>query len=291
MLHTRTTLLVASVVIAGCRSTPVSGPVLQPIAATPSDDTRAKSIGPWILRPNHQPHTYHSISQTTVDEPSNSTIRQNTIEIVTTFTISLNQSHTPLTISGQVDTVTFSEQKQPLPKNQEFSLPLVFEGELAHTGLAISVKNSQGTAGTCSPSVSSILGDVHTVINTYPSRLTPSLTWRDSTLVTTCTPDRVPTTRRTIQIFRVVGESALKTTRVLLIQRLDSTYISGDGTQDNHQIHLEGAGTGTGNIYIDPDSGVILATQVSEDLEITVTNSGKSRHFIQKVTQTVKATN
>jgi len=290
MRSTRTSLLAASVVIAGCRSTTVPSPVLQPVAATASNDTSTKSIGSWVLIPNRQPHTYHSVSQTTVHEFSNSTTRQNTIEISTTFTISLDQTHTPLIISGRIDTVNFRPQNQPSPENK-VSLPLLFEGELSSTALTISTKNSQTTDRICSPSISSILGDLRAIVTIFPSHLTPGFTWKDSTLVTTCTTGGIPTARKTTQQFRVIGERIFNSTRAILLQRLDSTYVSGDGTEGNHQIHLEGAGTGTANFYINPITAVTLQTELSEKLEITVTNSGRTRHFIQEVTQKLETIN
>ncbi len=274
-MHRIQTLLFASVIIAGCRSTTVPSPVLQPTATASSNDTLTKSIGPWVLTPTRQLNTYHSISETTVHEVSNSTIHQNTIEISTTFTISLDQTHSPLTISGHIDTINFRLQ----------------EGELAPPVLTISMKKSQTPDGICSPFISSILGDLHAVVTIFPTRLVPSFTWKDSTLVTTCTTGGIPTTRRTIQQFTVVGERTFNTTRAVLLQRLDSTYISGDGAQSNHQIHLKGVGTGTANIYINPITAVTLGVDLSDKLEITITNSGRARHFIQEVTQKLQRTN
>lgn len=291
MLHTRNTLLATSVAIAGCRSTTVPNPVLQPVVTAADKDTSTKSTNFWVLAPSYQPHTYHSITQTTVKEFSNSTNRQNMIETTTIFTISLDQSRTPLIISGHIDTIRFHQQNQPSSESSPFTLPLLFDGELTPTALTINVKNSQVTDGICNPSIGSILGDLHAAITAYPLRLTPEFTWRDSTLVTTCTTGGIPTTKKTIQSFRVVGEKAFNATRALLLQRLDSTYISGDGSQNNHQIHLEGNGTGTANLYINPTAAVTLGVQLSEKLEITITNSGRMRHFIQEVTQRVELTN
>lgn len=291
MLLTRTTLLATSVAIAGCKSATVPSSVLQPVATAISNDTATKSTGLWVLTPNRQPHTYHSVSQTTVKELSSSTNRQNTIETGTTFTISLDQSRTPLIISGYIDTVRFRQQNQALSENDSFALPLLFEGQLTSTTLIISVKNSQVTDGACSPSISSILGDLRAVITAYPLRLTPGFIWRNSTVATTCTTGGILTTRKTVQSFRVIGERTFNTIRALLLQRVDSTYIVGDGAQGNHQIHLEGIGNGTANIYINPTVGVTLGVELSEKLEITIINSGKARHFIQEVTQRVEAKN
>jgi len=291
MRRTRTTLLAAVVAIAGCRLAKVPATVLQPVVTVPTSDTSAKSSDLWVLTPSRQPHAYHSISQTTVHELSEPVIHQNSIEVTTAFTISLDQSQTPLIISGHIDTVRFSPQNQLAPNNNSLTLPLFFEGELAPTALTITVKNPQLLDGPCSPLISSILSDLHAAVTIYPMHLTPGFTWRDSTLVTTCTAGGIPTTRKTIHSFRVVGERAFNTTRALLLHRLDSTYISGDGAEGNHQIHLEGIGTGTASIYISPVVALTLGIELSEKTEITITNSGKSRHFIQEVTQRLKATN
>jgi hypothetical protein len=291
MLRTRTTLLAATVVIAGCRTAKVPGTVLQPVATVPANDTSVKSGNLWVLTLSRQPHAYHSISQTTVHELPESAVPQNSIEVTTAFTISLDQSQTPLIISGQIDTVRFSPQNQLVPNNNSLTLPLLFEGELAPTTLTITVKNLQLLDGSCSPFISSILSDLHAAISIYPTHLTPGFTWRDSTLVTTCTTGGITTTRKTIQSFRMIGERAFNTTRALLLERLDSTYISGDGAKGNHQIHLEGIGTGTASIYISPVIAYTLAIELSEKTEIAITNSGKTRRFIQEVKQRLETTN
>jgi len=288
VLHIRTTLLASSVAIAGCRSTAVPNPVLQPAVIATASDTSTRST--WVLTPDHQPHTYHSVSQVTVKELSNSTNLQNTIETTTIFTISLNQSHTPLTISGHIDTVKIHRQNQSSTENSPFSLPLFFEGELNPLTLTVSIKNPEVT-DSCSPSISSILDDLHTLIISYPLRLARGFTWKDSTLVNTCTTDGIVTKRKTTQSFRVVGEKVFNTTRGLLLQRLDSTHISGDGSEHNHQIHIEGTGTGIANIYINPITTAALGAELVEKLEIAVTNSGKTRHFIQDIRQTLQALN
>src|SRR5437016_820762 len=97
MLRTRTALVTATIVIAaGCTPTKVPSAVLQPVVTASSNDASIKSNGPWALKPSRQPHTYQSISQTTVYELSNPLVHENSIEVATTFTISLDQSQTPL---------------------------------------------------------------------------------------------------------------------------------------------------------------------------------------------------
>lgn len=291
MIRNRTTLVAAIATIAGCRPAKVPSTVLEPVVTALTNDTSIKSVGPWVLTPTHQSHVYHSISQTTVHELSNPVIRQQSIEVTTAFTISVNQSKTLSIISGHIDTVRFNPQNQFAPDNNSLTLPLLFEGELAPTALTITVKNPQLMNGSCSPLISSILSDLHSAVTIYPLRLAPGFTWRDSTLFKTCTTGGIPTTRKTIHSFRVVGERAFNTTRALLLERLDSTYISGDGAEGNHQIHFEGIGTGTANIYISLTIAVILGVELSEKTEIAITNSGRTRHFIQEVTQRLKATN
>src|SRR5882762_7540843 len=112
MLRTRRTLLAATVVIAGCKSAKTPSPVLQPVVTTSANDTSIKPSSLWVLAPSRQPHAYHSISQTKVHELPEPTTYQNSIEVTTAFTISVNQSQTPLIISGHVDTIKFSPENQ-----------------------------------------------------------------------------------------------------------------------------------------------------------------------------------
>lgn len=291
MLRIYSTLFAAAIVITGCRPTRVPSTVPQPVTTSTANDTLSKSIGSWILTPTRQQHTYHSITQTTVRERIDPTGNQKSIERTTAFTISFNQLETSLNISGHIDTVRFSPQNQLEANDHLLTLPLSFEGELGPVALAITAGSPQRADGSCSAFISSILSDLHAVVAIYPMHLTPGLTWRDSTLVSTCTTGGVPTTRKTIQSFRVMGERAFNTTRALLIQRVDSTHITGDGTEGNHQVHLEGFGTTTANIYISTIAAVTLGVDLFEKTEIAITNSGKTRHFTQEVTQKLGITN
>lgn len=290
MFRTRTAFA-ATLLITACRTAKSPNEGLQPIVTAPANDTSIRADGPWALTPSNQPHTYLSISQTTIHESSDQAIQQTRIELTTVFTISLNQARTPFAIFGHIDTVKFSPENQLPPNNNPLTLPLLFEGQLLPTGLRITVKNPQFPDSPCSPLVSSILSDLHAAVVTYPMHLAPGFTWRDSTLITTCIPGGIPTTTRTVQSFRVIGESVFNLRRALLIQRMDSTYIHGDGPEGNHQIHLEGIGTGSANIYISPVITFTLGIELSEKTNIAITNSGKTHHFIQEVTQKLKATN
>jgi hypothetical protein len=134
--------------------------------------------------------------------------------------------------------------------------------------------------------VSAILSDIHAVMATYPARLRSGLTWKDSAVTTACIGKGVPTAARVVRLYQVLGETTHnKTGRAILIQRLDSTYISGEGTEENHQIHLEGTGSSISKIYIDLNTGLPLSTEVSQVSDITVNSSGKARRFSQGVTQ------
>ncbi len=128
--------------------------------------------------------------------------------------------------------------------------------------LTINTRNSQAADNICSPFISAILGDLRAVLTAFPSPLTPGFTWKDSTVVTTCTTAGILTTRKTLRQFKVVGERVFNAARVVLLQRLDSTSVTGNGIQDKHQIHLEGVGTGTANIYINPTAAVTLGVEL-----------------------------
>jgi hypothetical protein len=61
----------------------------------------------------------------------------------------------------------------------------------------------------------------------------------------------------------------------------------GNGAQDQHQIKLEGEGTGFSDITLDSATGTVLIVAVYQELKLTVISSGQSKHFTQRVKQQI----
>jgi hypothetical protein len=78
--------------------------------------------------------------------------------------------------------------------------------------------------------------------------------------------------------------------QVLEIRRSDQTRLSGDGSQGQHQVHIEGEGTGNSTILIDAITGVTTTLESQQELHIAVRTSGRIQNFVQTTKQMIQQT-
>jgi hypothetical protein len=62
---------------------------------------------------------------------------------------------------------------------------------------------------------------------------------------------------------------------------VDSIHAEGEGAQQQHHIMLSVSGTGAATYYVDTVTGHVLHLTVDQNVEVTVTASGKANHFNQ----------
>ena len=85
--------------------------------------------------------------------------------------------------------------------------------------------------------------------------------------------------------YTVAGERLYNNATVLMIQRVDSIRGEGDGAQQQHRIVLTAFGTGAATYYVDVATGHVVHLIVNQNVELTVTASGKASRFKQTATQ------
>jgi len=78
-----------------------------------------------------------------------------------------------------------------------------------------------------------------------------------------------------------MGESVYEGVRVLVVQRNDTIQAEGEGAQQQHRLMLSANGMGSATYYIDISSGRILHLSVGQDLDLSITASGRTTRFRQ----------
>ena len=283
--------LAITLLFTSCKSTTTLPPSLPPTSSTPNENLQ-NARGQWTLAPSYTAHDYRSVTRSFIRQTSNPSSHQDTIEQTIRFSITVDPTRTQSTISGHVDTVILQHRSLNFSSSDEgFSLPLTFTGVINPTAIKLELKNAQESQNNCNSQVSGILSDIRVGIMTYPVHLSSGLRWKDSTLTTGCIGINIPTTVRIASLYEVLGEITYGREQAVLVQRLDSIHISGEGAQENHQVHLNGSGTGSAKVYIDPNSGVVLATEISQVSDFDVTTSGVTHHFSQEVSQNIQKMN
>jgi hypothetical protein len=72
---------------------------------------------------------------------------------------------------------------------------------------------------------------------------------------------------------------------VLVIQRADSIHAEGEGAQQQHRLLLTAIGTGNATYYVDVRTSYVVHLTVNQDIDLTITTSGKANHFHQNAKQ------
>lgn len=199
--------------------------------------------------------------------------------------VSTNDSHEVLSLSVIADTVrytatvdSFSTTAQGLiGPVQPVVLPVQISGVMDSTtsepdSLVTSLSSS------CDPVQSSLSGDVRSLLIRVPTQLTLGLSWRDSTVRIACYAT-IPMKATVIRRFSVVGAAEYDGRNTVLIQRTDSINAHGEGRQQQHQLIVDVAGTGSASYHLSPEQSSVVRLTTNQDLNLAVRASGRTSRF------------
>jgi hypothetical protein len=158
---------------------------------------------------------------------------------------------------------------------QPVRLPVQLSGLQIDDSLTISTDT---TAEGCNPVSSALSADLHNLLVGFPVQLSPGSRWRDSLDLSTC-QGMIPTTVRIARSYVVSGEASYQGLPVVVVQRQDSVHAHGEGAQQQHRVILDASGTGSATYYLNPQNGFILRLNTEQNLDLTITTSGKINHF------------
>jgi hypothetical protein len=73
--------------------------------------------------------------------------------------------------------------------------------------------------------------------------------------------------------------------RALVVQRNDTIQAEGEGAQQQHHLSLRISGTGSAVYHLDAAAGRIMHLNVEQNLDLSITMSGKTSQFQQTTKQ------
>ena len=285
--YIRLTVLVG--ILSECASRTLTPDEIPSPQYPPTESTRlqptTQSRELWQFTPREQTQQYRSTTYSIIHQTSEPLHRADTLTLNTHITVNLNHLHLPPTISGYIDSIEITGTNRSNLQISEPGAKVLFNGIISANNLIISSPNSQLQ---CASSANSILGEVRTVLGAIPLQFSRFSTWTDSVSATVCSGAQIPTTLKSIRSYRVIGEETYAGISALLIQRKDSTEFTGSGPQEQHQIQVRGLGKGTSQIYLDIETGIMIAVVTTQKTQLIIKSSGWERHFTQDVSQKVK---
>jgi len=282
-MHQRTTSFISTLcLLAGCASpsiphpgTPIPSPsVPVPPAVPPSTKTWAFNYASGIVS--------YQISRSAAieSEPDSGPHSQ----------ISTNTTHESLKLESAGDTVHFTATIDSFSTTIQDSIsrphatqgPIQVIGSFLNDSLLIS--SDSLTTKDCNPAKSALMTDLHNLFVRIPAQLTQGTSWRDSVEVIGC-QGMIPTTTRTTRSYVAAGEATHQGYPVVLVQRVDTISVHGEGSQQQHRLVLDVTGTGTATYYLSPGEGHIVRLSTGQDLSLAITASGRTYHFKQSSKQ------
>ena len=131
----------------------------------------------------------------------------------------------------------------------------------------------------------SLLSSIRRAIFVPPKEVARGVSWTD-TITTTICHGMVPIMLAIVETFRPIGEISHRGFHSILIEHTARTTFSGEGSQDQHRVSLTGTGIGSGKLYLDPLSGLILESIGEERIALAIHSSGRKQQFTQLVNDT-----
>jgi hypothetical protein len=203
--------------------------------------------------------------------------------------ISTNSTHELITLEPAGDTIHFTATVDVFSATtqgvigpaQVMQLPVQLSGTFVGDSLKLA---NDSIAEGCSPVSSALSADLHNLLLRFPAQLSQGSSWGDSVELKAC-QGMVPTTVRIARSYVVSGEAAYQNQPVLLVQRSDMIQAHGEGAQQQHPLLLDAKGTGNATYYVSPKDGRIVRLTTGQDLDLTISVSGKIHRFKQNSKQ------
>ena len=280
--------------LTSCATGRVSQPESErPEVPTPVSKTAEHRLNHnWQFSFEHRLHTYLSTAYATIQTADSTQSELDTLTSVIRFVIDTDRSDMSAVVSGIIDRVDFTTGSRIGISSTKPQVPISFEGSLSPKSIELNLTTSTDTQPTvttpnCTNPNATVLGDIRTWLTILPQEITPGFKWADTVSTTTCSNPGISSALHVVRSYTVLGDTTYTGIEALVIRRTDTTKLDGVGAQGQHELTLIGKGTGLTTIYVDK-RGETLAVNSLQDLSLTVTASGRLRHFNQRVQQTIK---
>jgi hypothetical protein len=257
----------------GCAPSAVQRPV-QPTPLPPLPSPVPSTTGGWTINRSSGAISYQISRSAAIESQSDLSPHREISTNTAREHVTLDVAGDTIHFTAIIDTSSTTTQGIIGPV-QPVRLPVQLSGLQIDDSLTISTDT---TAEGCNPVSSALSADLHNLLVGFPVQLSPGSRWRDSLELSTC-QGMIPTTVRIARSYVVSGEASYQGLPVVVVQRRDSVRAHGEGAQQQHRVILDASGTGSATYYLNPQNGFILRLNTEQNLDLTITTSGKINHF------------
>jgi len=259
-------------------------PVPQPASASSMPTS-------WAFRYSAGTYRYTVQSSATIELATDTATHKVPVTTTTSYTLTVTPSaNGQLAVSGIADSLVVARGAE-IPAPQEDSSqghsPVPFSATITATGDVLGFQGAQALS--CDSAMDLRAAEARELFIGVPQSLSDSSQWDDSTSTTSCRGG-VPVTTRALHHYQVAGQFSFDGTPAIQLRRTSTISIAGSGTPEhrtNGTFALNGTGTSSATLYLDPQSGVFLGGSSTSRADIIITTARGQLPFHQEVQEEI----
>jgi len=201
------------------------------------------------------------------------------------YSITLTGLEPPLTLVGRVDSVAVTSGSRipaPLPGQSRVTS---FQGVVGGNGGLSQLAAAPPDSATCPGGLDPVVAAAQALFVPTPPEVEVGSTWQDTVSTITCR-ERVPVATTIVQAYRLDTLTHRDGIPALAVERT-STITIRSVAADSARLTVTGDGSGTAMLFVDPATGMLLASHGTSSTTLTVLTVGASLSFTQQATVTV----
>lgn len=265
-----------ALLMAGCTpSTPSLAPVPE---AQPTDSALAVNAeATWTPRRSPGSWHYKFESSATVTLDGDTTARALPVGRTALYTVTLalpdtgrvagGDSSGSFRVTGHVDSLMVTTAERIPRPTAGTGIRPYFSATLTPTGHLMDVESNSGTK--CNEGIDPLTAAAQSFFISLPRGVSIGSSWQDTTSTVTCRGSASFSTTAT-RHYRVVRDTVWQNESVLLIRGTDTTLIRSQTDSDTTAMIIDGTGTATINLYVDPNTGLLVHSQAESQTILTV---------------------
>lgn len=283
-------LILAAILSTACASTQQPGSVPSnepqtPSRASPSPTVELSTHG-WQFKFMDEAHSYTSVTRTTIESLNTPVSSADTFTTQSHFSITVNHQQVPSVIFGELNPVKVTVSQRA--HNQALAISAIaFAGSINSGQVLLHLIPIPADSDFCNNPATSYLSELHAGILAIPAQVQTGSSWTDTLSTTACSGDHLPLILQIIRLYQVQGIAQEANLNLLFIKRAEQIQLFGNGSQGQHQMQIKGEGSGSADLFLNPETGNLQSTRETQRLTLTLLTSGKSYQFKQQTSQRI----
>jgi len=266
---------------------PESGPISPQESAqdstVPTKPLEKGSPRSWKFSATSEPQHYNTTETTTIQQSLATSTSTDSITTSARYTLSVTRSASLTSFAGSIDTFSRQAGNQIGFDLTSISFPVSFTGEIQNHELKLDVTGNSHTSESspiCALSARSTFTVIRRNLYTVPPVLETGMTWQDSISTTSC-KGLLELNLTSWRTYTVIGESTVNGKSVLEVDIKERTLSTGEGSQDQHRLIVQGDDTGSGQLYLDDITGSLVSLSFENHTTLHIQSSGRQQQFLQ----------